>query len=803
MESRGLIIAIQDYSQSQGLFSQTLEGTHDSAGRFYQWLTSEKLIKPECIFLCSDGKVADGHPATTANRTGQEDAVRLERGASRQEIIAALLDLIDLGQDDTNEMFVFFSGHGFGYQQSPWRLGLDVLVGSDFRSFRDGGGACIKLDELRVRLCTCLGGKDHYFFIDACRNVVNDSQIQALGLGISPSTAQLGFPTIYTLYSVKYGEPAPVNPDFPKALMQGLAGQGHAKGWVQGQMYVKFDLLCDYIEDKVLPRQIDSKREGNGKGTLLQLPAPVLSACDIVVVDAPPEREFQLQITSGSAPVQSANFTGTRFTTTLEPNDRTYQVEVFDAGLKLELFDPPPKTPIDMYSPCTLKFRHRTGDVPGPDDSPMGHVELIFKLDQAVPSSAPAWNIQLRNLRSGELVEHPAGISTDLSPGKYAATIKEDGATALTKMIRVSAGKKIKVDLLARKSTPFQKAFLERTLSLPHARVADFSETLGPTANWNPQLWLAYLGAAHILRDPGMYHKLSKIPLISLGDLLEEESAVFVLSAVEGDTPRVALSKGSNVDWSKMEPVDGIPSLCQARLSISDPSALFSIKVGNLVPLSYAICALPGRVTLFNISQDGENPLTVQQFMLVPSHLQRRLPPDLQWRFFSASATPLKVVQFMSLAQQRFAERKSVAPVEPTEPGVQSSLSRTFEIWRSLLDAKWIDPILGIVALYDIVRQGAQKQSPYRVESVLANLQHYFPDIPDVAVLHRLLLNSILPVKGAPLFLEGALALAAPDAKNVMTLSSDRLDFNSIWTCWRDAVQQQNKETPAVQLRTR
>src|SRR5256885_2591246 len=101
MESRALIIAIQSYSQSQGLFTQTLDGTHDSARRFYQWLLTEKHVKPDCIFLCSDGQIAADHPSTRANRSGEPGKIQLVRDGSRSEIVAATLDLIDLGQDDT------------------------------------------------------------------------------------------------------------------------------------------------------------------------------------------------------------------------------------------------------------------------------------------------------------------------------------------------------------------------------------------------------------------------------------------------------------------------------------------------------------------------------------------------------------------------------------------------------------------------------------------------------------------------------------------------------------------------------
>lgn len=793
VESRALIIAIQNYSQSQGLFSQTLDGTHDSARRFYQWLVTEKRVKPECIFLCSDGQIAADHPLTRPNRSGDPGKIQLVRDASRSEIVAAILDLIDLGQDDTSELFVYFSGHGFAYRQSPWRLALDVLVASDFRSFRQSGAACIKLDELRVRLCNSLGGVDHYFMIDACRNVVDDSQFQAIGLGISPSNAQLGTPTVYTLYSVKYGEPAPVNPKFAKALMQGLRGDGHAKGWVQGEMYVKFDLLCDYVGDQVKPRQIDSKREGNGKGTLFQLPPPVTSRCDITVLDASPQQTFEVRVSSGSACVLTQTFTGGSFTAKLEPNDRTYSLQVSESGKALEQFEPPPGTPLDMYSDCAVKFRRPRPVSRGPLDwgtppslpspgpsSPLGVVDLIFAPGQA-NGPVPDWTVQLRNLQSEEAIERPANSTQSLAPGNYVAKVLENGNTAVSKTFRVLPGEKVVVDLLSRKPTPFQHAFLERTANNSDTRVPEFSETLGPTANWNTQLWLAYLGAAHILRDPGTYTKLGNIPLVSFDDLTKGQSGFFVLSAVEGETPQVALSQSEVVHWTAMQRVLEIPTLYQARLPISHGSALFSIKLGNLTPISYSTFGLPNRVTLLIVSRDGDGPVTVQQFMLVPAGLQAPLPPELQWKLLPVSA--LKVVQLICLAQQRFAERKSVAPRILDR---NHSVTPLGEIWRTLLEAKWTDPILAIVALYDIVRQGAAKASPYSVESVLRNLDLYFPGIPDVAVLRRLLLKSPVPIGGTPLFLEGA--LSSLDATNAMPLSQDRLDFNSVWTSWRDAV---------------
>jgi len=388
--------------------------------------------------------------------------------------------------------------------------------------------------------------------------------------------------------------------------------------------------------------------------------------------------------------------------------------------------------------------------------------------------------VQLRNLRSGELIEGGTEIREAVPPGKYMAKLLENGVTVVKTTFDVSPGEKKRMDLLSREPTPFQQAFLDRIVGRTDARVPDFSETLGPTANWNPELWLAYLGAAHVLRDPGMYQRLGKIPLESLDDLNDGDSSLFVLASVDGPVPEVALSKGKNVQWVSMETVSGIPTLCQAKIPISSGATLFSIKFADLTPISYATCGLPNRVTLLIICKQPDAPPTVQQFLLTPARFQNHLPIELQWKSLPVSA--LKVVQFMSLAQTRFAQRKSVGPKQESK---DSSVATA--IWRTLLDAKWTDPILAVVALYDIVRQGSAKSSPYSVQSVLGNLERYFLDLPDVGILHRLLLKTSAPINGTPLFLEGL--LASREASNTMALSPDRLDFNSVWTSWRDAVQ--------------
>lgn len=779
MPNRALLVAIENYPNAMGLFSRTLSGTHDAAKAFYRWLVDVKKLSYDSIFVCSDGSVHDpNHPASSQLPDGSSTA--LIAGATRPEIIRAIMSIIAVGRDNTSEFYFFFSGHGFAYQVSQYQLGMDVLLTHEFHKADDSGAACIKLGELRTRFYLSLGGRDHYHFIDACRNVISEGAIQVLDLGIAPRTAQLGCPTMYTLYSVKYGESAPVNAKFPDALNLGLVGSGHAKGWMGGEMFVKFDLLCQYVDDQSNPPHVDSRREGNGNGNLLKLlPASVLSECKVIVDAARPDDRFTLETTAGTMSRQDS-FTGSSFSIKLEPNDRTYSFRLTASGQQYEMYDPPPSVMLDLYSSCTLKFRPVTG-IFTPLSPPQGRgatVSLTFAPPATLEGQMPDWKIQLEDLQTGE-VESPeatSGGDIQVRAGSFVARLKEDGVTAVRRYIRVKPGATERVDLLHRESTPMEKAILSAVNADPKGTIANFSETLGPTAHWNLQLWLAYIGAAHIMKRPDMYYKLGRIPLVSLDSISTNGSAVLFLVVSDRGTPNIAAHRNSDVTWTQMMPVGNVPNLYQGMLTLEHGWTLLSIALPNLPPLTFASCALPNRVGLFVFAPDVSGRLGAQQFLLPLAHLHNNLPYVEEW-WDHGPASNLKLVGLISLAQQRFALRKPVPP----------DAGNMYDIWKKLFETKWTDPVLGLIALYDVVRQGTREKSPYSIESVLNNLLTYFPELPDVAILTRLLgMSPEPPREGVPLFLDGFLA-SGQAGKSALPIS--RLDFNSAYTSWRDAVE--------------
>ena len=771
-------MAIETYPDSSGLFSKTLSGTHDAAKEFYRWLIDSKNLSYDCIFVCSDGPVNDpGHPDHVPLPDGSSAA--LLAGATRPEIIRVIRSIIAAGQDNTGEFYFFFSGHGFGYQISQYQLGTDVLITREFHKADDSGGACIKLSELRTRFYMSLGGCDHYYFVDACRNVISEEKIQVLDLGMPPSIAQLGFPTMYTLYSVKYGESAPLNAKFPAALRSGLVGSGHAKGWAAGEMFVKFDLLCRYIDDQSNPPHIDSRREGNGNGNLLKLPpASVLSDCDVIVDGGAAADQFTLETSTGSTSRQDS-FRGSSFTMKLEPNDRTYAFRLTGASGQYEMYDPPATVPLDFYSSNTLRFRRVTGILaPHLPLRPEGvaALKLTFSPPTILEGPPPDWKVELEDLQTGTVLgsDEPADAQLELPPGAYVARLREDGVTAVRRFVRLGPGSTETLDLLHREPNPTQQAILAAVNSDPHLTIANFSETLGPTAHWNLQLWLAYLGAAHIMKKPDMYYKLGRIPLASLDTVAPGGSIALVLVVSDAGVPSITAHRQTGVTWMEMKGVVNVPNLYQGTLALQRGWSLLSIALPNLPPLTFASCGLPNRAVLFIMAPDASGRLSAQQFLLPLAHLRQNLPFEEWWDHGPASN--LKLVGLMSLAQQRFASRKPAAPDE----------GRMYDIWKKLFEAKWTDPLLGLIALYDIIRRGAREHSPYPVEIVLGNLLAYFPELPDIAILKKLF--GIKPEdrpEGVPLFLDGFLASGIPD---LSPLPISQLDFNSLYTSWRNGV---------------
>jgi hypothetical protein len=235
--ARALIIAIQKYPQTLPPLEQELPGTLESATKFRDWFRTAHAIppaeEPQRLLVCSD----DGMAGAT-------------HGASAQAIRQALKALAVAGAAQTEELFVFFSGHGFLFKEGEGPRPADVLVASDFTSMDVGGASCLRLTDIQNELRKSMGAGNHYYFVDACRNEIADDQIDVGPLGVRLPRINQKEALLYTLFSTTRLSTAPAASPFTDIVIDGLQGKGKSKrptGGLPPRMRVVWASLEEYV----------------------------------------------------------------------------------------------------------------------------------------------------------------------------------------------------------------------------------------------------------------------------------------------------------------------------------------------------------------------------------------------------------------------------------------------------------------------------------------------------------------------------------------------------------------------------
>src|SRR5688500_15474738 len=224
MTARAFIIAIEDYANSTSL-AQKLENTNKYAEEFRNWLIAAKNVDPASILACAG-------PDCTWRTTG----------TTHDEIVAELRTLsTKWTEEDNDELYFYFSGHGFSYQADTTTIQIDVFVASDFINTNDSGDTCLLFQEIQKKLWQSLGPGNHYYFIDACRNPISIDDIEVPIIGKKFPLSNRGRSKYYVLYSTALGQVARTDSGFTNFVLKGLNGAGIAKKWDAGRMVITFE----------------------------------------------------------------------------------------------------------------------------------------------------------------------------------------------------------------------------------------------------------------------------------------------------------------------------------------------------------------------------------------------------------------------------------------------------------------------------------------------------------------------------------------------------------------------------------
>lgn len=772
MAARALIVAIEDYTRSEALHGK-LEGTNEAAKGFYEWLAQKKRVEPANILCCGDPVL----PFRTA-------------GTTRPEIVAEIRRLRDQGKDQTEELYVYLSGHGFTYTDQMGRAPVDVLVGADFERPQDSGTACIKLDELQEKLRFAMGPGNHYYFVDACRNPLRAEEIDVPSLGVVLGNSNLGHPTWYTLYSTAPGATADVRSGFARALTEALSGRGRAKTWQRGKLWVTFELLCTYVKSRLQMQEVDSNKRGPGEGLIMLLEPPPQSRCEVRVEGADPDDTFTLTLASPLGAGSEHRFSGDSFAFDVAPFD--YYLTVSHPASRVEQLEPPPGEAVDLYDGAAVRFRKDTAADPAgaealpgeepPGDVPMGKVSPAA--NATVRLDAPTGGVvSLENLETGAVVDRPTQhTSIPIEPGLYRLKVREHGVTVSSRRLEIPPGGDLPLDLPKPSLSTAHHAILEHIPGEdPENGVREFAESLGPTVNTDLGLWLSLIGASRIAAPPHQRGKLAALPLERFDDVRPGDSPVYVLGAFEGLAGpfQIALDGGRSPEWRPLGSARGVAPLFEARLATEGGAHLLSFQAEHLAPRTYAVQTFANRATLVTFSSSEGGTIEVHQYALPLWALLGQLAPSVLGRL---PADPLPRVRVLYTAQKQFARHREVqARLQGDE--VDSTA------WRDLTYSKWLDPVMSLMAAHELIRTRPLESTRNLLETIVRNLRRHFPGMADVEALALCAGMEHMIPSGAPLLLDSVLAFEAAGLQIAYPLPQHRIDFSSSWTCWVAAVQ--------------
>jgi hypothetical protein len=680
--------------------------------------------------------------------------------------------LVISARDKADEVYIFFSGHGIGFSDDTGAPAVDILIGSEFGepSTSASGAACLRFSELRERLRLALGPGKHFYFIDACRNVMTKNDVNPnTSLGVWGRSTR-GNGTSYVLFSAGPGDVARVDSGFSAAVLSGLNGNGRAKTWIGGSMHVTFDYLTSYVQQMLKKDDLEPEKKGPlaADDRIVSLNPTPKSNCEVQVIGAGPDDRFKLNaVDVRNSPRRSFRFVGPRKTIPLLPEDYLFQL-TSTAGAAIPQVEPAPQpTGVDLYDDRKVQFQMGLPATPTPSGSP-----IAAKASVTV-TGIPGADIVFHEIASGRTKSiHLKNneITKTLQPGHYKASLQDGNFNLGSFRFEVSPGATQNLDF-APKAAQGAKLSLSKRLPIDGSLI-NFSESLSGVPDWNLGLWLAVLGASRIVAANDTFSKLRSIELDNVNDTKPNKSALYVLAG-ELDADRVPVC-GVGPVWKTMRAVKDVPGLFQTSLEFEPGSLLVTYALDEQQATTVLTHGLPNRATLITFAQDERYGRQIQQFILPIHSLMDRLSKKELKYLRDRNNLPLPLIRYMSTAQRLFARQ---APIKGHTHQVGD------RYWSELLYGKWLNPLMALIACYELIRRGSADKNQMRI--VLGNMRTYFPGLPDTEVIAMLVGAEHAPPTSAPLLMDGTMAVSGRD---ILPLPEAKLDFEGIWTSWRNAV---------------
>jgi hypothetical protein len=334
----------------------------------------------------------------------------------------------------------------------------------------------------------------------------------------------------------------------------------------------------------------------------------------------------------------------------------------------------------------------------------------------------------------------------DLAPGIYHATAELTSADRVKQLVDAQAGQKYYIELDVA-SAPVGPTLLEnlKRSNIPVAGIyVEPSENFGPVANARLASILAYAAwAARWPPDTAGFQLLRSIgvdPLPSLtldqsalqvliGDIADPEASFARDCRVQVESSSAALVPGHVIELGSgrqdaqplsLESLTNFPAARQTSTLLPPGQVRLRVEMPGFAPASFALTLLRRFVTVLVISREENGEVDVQQYFNPIDPME-----PVHDRFPRPQTDDVRLVE---LGWRALKERESLDTIE----------------YDGLLHGKRSNPLLAIIAGYRMF--GTEREEQFRVltkqpeageitDSALWNMVTLFPGLPDVHVL--------------------------------------------------------------------
>jgi hypothetical protein len=730
-----VVIGINDYANPEW----NLRAAVDDALAFAGWALDRANVDTDHLRLMLSGEPETELPFVAA---------------TAQNIFTAIADLGCGFGKGADRLFFYYAGHGASVPGLTEGGDPDpVLIPADVKRLHGQQHLFVRFSQIMPALIS-VEPRCQFFFIDACRDFALEGYRAGVGGGghwappDQEPEAERETSDQYVLYAVSPGKRAQERRALKKGvfgatLVTGLHGEPGATNYSAGFYNVSFETLARFVEERTaeaireaLPRnwaaflQVPQKVTRATRDPVLEsIPADLMKRVPVTLRVTPSEarRTCELKLFYDTPGGQEVPDGGRK----PPPIDLAVKLSVLPFNYRLEVL----ATDFKLYEDDLPVWREciRDLELEAATEVPPSEKREYGPGSVTVTCADPSAKIVVYDSGRLERARGSRWVSLyGVEPGVYTATVTSVEGSVSEQHFFVRPGANEPVSLTApgpvlgkQQADTLRKAGIEAD-EKGFIRVADGVE---PLANARLSTLLAYAALAAQLPRVGAYDGLRELGVNALTGVAPGRAGLLTLLARSDDPSAdeagdlagaseliVRNREGVEVAQTRHEPLRRMAAAGQAALELDPGCVTAELRIPGLEATRYALSLLPDRVTVLIAVGERSGAVEVEQ------HIMPLRDDD------GAAYSP-RQIRALDVATRHYERREPLGD----------------DNFADLLVGKWLDPLLGALAGYALIRAGETDRYIGRPsegtglqESALKNMLNFFSGLPDSHVLAAL-----------------------------------------------------------------